>query len=192
MSRLNIAINSVTDKKKMETAFRIQKLSQDTDLGSFNSTDAELNDFLLEEAKDYQKELLAVTYIVVDKQTERIAAYYSLLNDTIRFGEGDKAVRNRINRRIPHSKQRNSYPAIKLGRLAVDKQYAGEGLGKRLLYDIAYRYSSGYGSGCRFVTVDAVTSALGFYEHFGFKLFSAKDAEEDTRQMYFDLKNVTI
>ena len=176
----------------MEAAFRIQKLSRDTDLRSFNSTDAELNDFLLEEAKAYQEELLAVTYLVLDKHTERIAAYYSLLNDTIRFGIDDKAVRNRINRRIPHSKQRNSYPAIKLGRLAVDKQYVGEGLGKRILFDIAYRYSNGHGSGCRFITVDAVTSAVGFYEHFGFRLFSAQDAEEDTRQMYFDLKSVLI
>lgn len=174
----------------MEPQFKIQRLDQTVEIKSFSSTDAELNDFLLEEAKDYQTELMAVTYLVVDIANHQLAAYYSLLNDSIRFSSDDKKTRNRINRNIPHSKQRNSYPAIKIGRLAVDRRYMGEGLGKRLLFDIAYNHISNYSSGCRFLTVDAVASAVGFYEHFGFRPFTDKDINDDTRQMYFDLKQM--
>ena len=174
----------------MQQKYYIYRLAQDIEVASFNSTDAELNDFLISEAKAYQDEMLAVTFIVREQVSGDIVAYYSLLNDTIRFGNDDKAVRNRINRKIPHSKQRNSYPAIKLGRLAVDERFAGKGIGMQILREIAYLYvNNEKSSGCRFITVDAVASAIGFYERFGFRLFTERDANEDTRQMYFDLLN---
>ena len=115
----------------MQPKYEIHRLIRETEVSAFNSTDSELNDFLLTEAKDYQEEMLATTFLVKERNTGRIIAYYSMLNDAIRFGKDDKAVRNRINRKIPHSKQRNSYPAIKLGRLAVDEKYAGKGIGMR-------------------------------------------------------------
>lgn len=57
-------------------------------------------------------------------KTSDIVAYFSLLNDTIKFEEDDKKTRNRINRKIPYVKQRNHYPAVKIGRLAVSENYA--------------------------------------------------------------------
>ncbi|MBQ8467789.1 MAG: GNAT family N-acetyltransferase, partial [Prevotella sp.] len=85
----------------------------------FKSKDGDLNEFLMQEAKDYQEQLLAVTYLLQNPKTGDIVAYFSLLNDTIKFEEDDKKTRNRINRKIPYVKQRNHYPAVKIGRLAV-------------------------------------------------------------------------
>lgn len=44
--------------------------------------------------------------------------------------------------------------------------------------------------GCRFLTVDAVAAATGFYETKGnFRFFTEQDEGDDTRLMYFDLKD---
>jgi hypothetical protein len=43
---------------------------------------------------------------------------------------------------------------------------------------------------CRFITVDAYRSALPFYEKNSFRYLTSKDAEDDTRAMYFDLKAI--
>ena len=99
------------------------------------------------------------------------------------------SVRNRINRKIPFSKQRNHYPAVKVGRLAVNEEYAGQGIGRLILDSVKYVFTHGNRTGCRFVTVDALTTATGFYGRNKFRFFTEKDKDDDTRLMYFDLKD---
>ena len=118
-------------------------MEADTELKSFKSIDDDLNDFLLNDAKNYAEELLAVTYLMIDAETDDIIAYYSLLNDQIRFTEDDKPVRNRINRSIPFTKQRTHYPAVKIGRLAVAEAYAHQGIGQAILESIKYKFTHG-------------------------------------------------
>jgi hypothetical protein len=50
-------------------------------------------------------------------------------------------------------------------------------------------FTHGNRTGCRFVTVDALTTATGFYERNKFRFFTDKDKDDDTRLMYFDLKD---
>lgn len=167
----------------------IVDLCPETILESFKCTEDDLNDFLINDSKDYQKELLSRTYLVIYKATEDIAAYFSLLNDVIKLDETEKKTRNRINRHIPYSKHRSHYPAVKLGRLAVDEKYAGNGIGRYVLDNLKYIFTHGNRTGCRFLTVDALASATGFYEHNGFHFFTELDKEDYTRLMYFDLKD---
>jgi GNAT superfamily N-acetyltransferase len=164
-------------------------LTPETDLTAFKCAEGDLNEFLLDESKDYQIEYLAVTYLLVNAENGDIIAYYSLLNDVVRLNETEKSVRNRINRKIPFSKQRNHYPAVKIGRLAVSEAYAGHGIGRLILDSVKYVFTHGNRTGCRFVTVDALTSATGFYERNKFRFFTEKDQDDDTRLMYFDLKD---
>ena len=168
----------------------IRRLQPDDDVRSFKCTDEDLNDFLFSEAKDYQEQLLAVTYLVINTENQDLVAYYSLLNDTIKFTEENKSVRNKINRKIPHAKQRTSYPAVKLGRLAVSSNYAHQGIGEMILSYIKHAFTHGNRTGCRFVTVDAYASAVPFYQtKGGFLFFTGSDTEEETRQMFYDLRN---
>ena len=167
----------------------VQVLLPETNLSLFKCTEDDLNDFLLDESNDYQEELLAVTYIIINKDNDDIVAFYSLLNDVVRLNETEKSVRNRINRKIPFSKQRNHYPAVKVGRLAVNEHYTGMGIGRLILDSVKYIFTHGNRTGCRFVTVDALTTATGFYEHNKFRFFTDKDKDDYTRLMYFDLKD---
>lgn len=94
-------------------------LTKTTVIPEFKSKDSDLNEFLMLESKDYQEQLLAVTYLLQNPKNNEVVAYFSLLNDTIKFEEDDKKTRNRINRKIPYIKQRSHYPAVKIGRLAA-------------------------------------------------------------------------
>jgi GNAT superfamily N-acetyltransferase len=100
----------------------------------------------------------------------------------------DKALWKNVSRKIPNNKRRRTYPAVKIGRLAVAKKYAGLGLGKQLLLSVREMYiHEQHHAGCRFITIDAYRSALDFYEKNRFNYLTSKDVDDDTRAMYFDL-----
>lgn len=132
---------------------------------------------------------MAVTYLLESVEDNATVAYYSLLSDKISFIPGDKSVWNKLNRNIPNPKRRRSYPAVKIGRLAVNEVYTGCGIGTFVLDNIKYALTSIRRIGCRFITVDALDSATSFYEKNGFRFFTESDAGEDTRLMFYDLKN---
>lgn len=168
---------------------KILKLTQDTQLKPFTSEDTDLNDFLASDAKNYSEALLAVTYII--EEGDDYVAYFSLLNDRILMDDEEKNIWNRVNRLIKNNKRRKSYPAIKIGRLAVAKRYCHKGYGAQILQFVQYLYTQREQyAGCRFITVDAYDSAFGFYEKYGFRFLTTKDTGQRTRAMYFDLKNI--
>lgn len=163
------------------------QLKSDTEIKPFKSSDQDLNDFLFNDAKAYLREKLAVTYLLEDTEASTTVAYYSLLNDKLLFNPTQRNIWNRINRKISNPKRRKSYPAVKIGRLAVSEPYAHHGIGKEIVDAIKFLYFESPRSGCRFITVDAYKEAISFYEHCGFKFLTEKDEGERTRAMYFDL-----
>lgn len=165
------------------------QLSVDTDIKPFKCADSDLTDFLFEDAKLFQKELLTVTYLLEYMEQNKTAAYYSLLADKIVFEATEKKLWNKLNRNIPNQKRRRSYPAIKIGRLAVNEEFAGGGLGTFILDNIKYAFTNVKRLGCRFITVDALKTAVEFYQKNGFQFFSEQDKDDETRLMFFDLKN---
>ena len=169
------------------------RLDEDTPISSFDCGDIDLNDFLHNDAKNYLKSMLAVTYLI--KVENEIAAYFCLSYDgltrTAILTAEEKALWNRVGRKIPNSKRRKTYPAVKIGRMAVNQKFSGLGLGTHMLLSVREMYlREPHHAGCRFVTVDAYRSALQFYERNDFRYLTTKDEDEDTRVMYFDLKAV--
>jgi GNAT superfamily N-acetyltransferase len=164
-----------------------EKLQLDSVIGEFESSDAELNEFLHNDALKYLRARLAATYLV--KVEQDIAAYFTLANDALARKGDSKTEWNRLNRGIPNEKRRRSYPAVKIGRLAVSKKYTGQGLGRRILSLVTRLYQiDDFQAGCRFITVDAYHTATAFYEKNGFAFLTTQDEGEETRAMYFDLK----
>lgn len=169
--------------------FVFRQIGPDTEIKSFDCGDSDLNDFLVSDAKNYLKSMMALTYLLEDNSESKTVAYYSLLNDKIIFDPEEKQFWNRINRRIANSKRRKEYPAVKIGRLAVSKDYAHKNIGKALLLQIKHMFAIMSRSACRFITVDAYAGAVPFYEKCGFMFLSEKDRNSKTRAMYFDLIN---
>ena len=170
-----------------ENALRFVRLTADYSLKSFDCGDDDLNDFLLSDAKPFLAQLLTVTYLL-ENDTDTIA-FYSLQNDRVSFQDfkDDKTSWNRFNRRIPNVKRLRSYPAVKLGRLAVNSGYQSGGYGTIILDTIKELFVRNNRTGCKFLTVDAYSQALRFYERNGFSYLTTQDEGQQTRLMYFDL-----
>jgi GNAT superfamily N-acetyltransferase len=169
------------------------RLSSETDLTGFDCGDAFLNDFLQEDAKSNMAELLSVTYLV--KDGDRIAAFLSLLNDKLTCDLADPQARsewNKLTRKVPYKKRRKSFPAVKLGRLAVHTTHRRKRLGSEILDYLKRWFIDGNKTGCRFITVDAYNKPeiIRFYEKNGFRFLTPADKSEESRLMYYDLKPI--
>jgi ribosomal protein S18 acetylase RimI-like enzyme len=61
------------------------------------------------------------------------------------------------------------FPAIRIHYIGIDKRYRGLGYGRYLLAEAIYVIEQiAQNSGCNFITVEALNSAVGFYEKYGF------------------------
>jgi len=162
---------------------------------SFDCGNTALNEFLLESnvckqnATYHTIELLSVTYILEQPETHAIIAYFSLLHDKIEREFTDSATWNRLSRKIPNAKRKSSYPALKIGRLAINKPFQGQGIGGKILHFIEQYYLKKQIAGCRYITVDALQSAMPFYEKHRFQKMVSSEKDE-TILMFFDLKSI--
>ena len=165
----------------------ILNLREITHINPFDCGDADLNAFLMDDARFYDEQLLAHTYVV--QENDETMAYFSILNDKISQSDLDKSLWRKLRKNIPHEKHYDSYPAVKIGRFAVAKQYSKQGIGMDLLDFIKRALASNTGySACRFLTVDAYRGALPFYEKNGFlPLLKESPADMPTIPLYYDL-----
>ncbi|MGH2460374.1 MAG: GNAT family N-acetyltransferase [Chloroflexota bacterium] len=122
-----------------------------------------LDRYLRQQAGQEQRRNVAVPYVLVDVETGAIVGYYTLSAFTI----APASLPSEASQKLPRYR---TYPAILIGRLALDHRYHGKGLGRVLLADALTR--------CRVlskelaaiaVVVDAKDDrARSFYEHVGF------------------------
>ena len=166
------------------------RLPPDHLIKPFDCGDGDLNDFLTNDAKAFQAQRLATTY-VIENEIDTVA-FFSILNDKISVDDflGDNTSRNRFNRRLPNPKRFRSYPAVKLARLGVSNHHKGGGYGT-LIIDFLKKLLTDSPTACRFLTVDAYSQALPFYERNGFSYLTNKDEGQQTRLMYFDLSTLS-
>lgn len=171
---------------------RLVRLEDIENLKPFDCGDEDLNDFLLSDARLYNEQFLANTFVLEDDN--ETVAYYSLLNDKISQTTLSKNLWRKLRKSIPHEKHLGSYPAVKIGRLAVSKSYRGMDIGTKLVGAIMRLFISQHGhSACRFLTVDAYKDAVTFYEKNGFKkMVNDSELPENalTVPLYLDLKQV--
>ena len=168
------------------------QIGKDTEIKPFDCGDEDLNDFLINEAKAYQNALLSVTYILTTRSTKEIVAYFSLSNDKISIADFEnKTEFNRFRKhKFVNEKRIRSYPAIKIGRLAVSGSIQNQSIGRYLLDYIKQRNIHDPEAGCRFVTVDAYVNAIPFYIKNDFLFLNSDDEDKNTRVMYFDLASL--
>ena len=165
-------------------------------LNTFDCGKSDLNNFLLETGDDtpnatkYEREHLSKTYIVEDQETNRTLAYFSLACDKIERAVSDPVIWNRLSRKIPNAKRRSSYPAIKIGRLAVSKDAQGSGLGQMILSFIKGTFFGSSKVGCRYLTVDAYLDAENFYSKCNFSPLVIPEPDDETVLMFFDLMSM--
>lgn len=170
-------------------AYEIKKLEAVSEIDGFDCGNADINGFLAEDAKNYQEELMAVTYLAIENEGKELIAYFCLLNDKLAHLPGDdRRGWNRLNRKVNNQKRMKSYPAVKIGRLGTSIKFARQGIARELIDLVKFRFAVNNRTGCRFLTVDAHRESIGLYERCGFTFFTDADTDDETRLMYFDLK----
>lgn len=139
-----------------------------------------LDDYLHKQANQDVKRKLAACFVIRDGQTDLIKGYYTLSNNSIPL----EVIPDEIRKKLPKSYK--TIPTTLLGRLAIDHNYQGQGIGKLLLIDAlkrSYELSKAIGSFA--VIVDPLDSeAERFYEKYGFiKL-------PDSKKMFLPIKTI--
>ena len=169
---------------------RMVRLDQDYRFKPFDCGIHDLNEFLRYDSKDYLTKRLAVTYVL--ETSDEIVAYFSLANDKVSILDSNKSVWRRIKKLFPHRKHRNDYPAVKIGRFAVNVKYQNSFVGSQLMNFIKAMFLAKNRSGCAFITVDARLDAVPFYLKNDFKFLKSADPniEKSTAQLYFDLNSL--
>ena len=144
--------------------YYFETLNEEHDLSDFDCEDEDLNDFLKNDALKLQNSKLSTTKLV--KCDDEIIGFVSLLTDgilirNIRNNEIKLDIKNQLN--IKHKNK--LIPAVKIGRLALDKKYTKKGLGTHVLRSIliSLKELSENKVGFRFIVVEGYAKALTFY-----------------------------
>lgn len=156
----------------------VEQLRSDHDRESFDCGKDLLNNFLKNLATQYRKKNLGQTYVAVDRQ-KRVLGYFTISTSRVDF----ENVPDELRRQFP----RIPVPVILVGRLAVDQQFQGQGLGKVLLV-AALRLSARLANevGVAAVQVDALDEeARDFYLKYGFTSLA-----DDRRHLYLPIKTI--
>jgi GNAT superfamily N-acetyltransferase len=144
-------------------AFRIEPLSADHNRSSFSCASEPLDRYFREQASQDIKRRIATCFVAVSIVGQDVAGYYTLTATSVALN----ALAPEITRKLPRYPV---VPAVLLGRLAVARDYQGQGLGGVLLADALTRTARAE-LGVFAMVVDAKDdTAQRFYEHFGFTL----------------------
>lgn len=134
----------------------------------------------------------------------KIVCTFTVSNDSIRIYDLPRSRKDYMKSLTHHEKPLRRYPGVLIGRLGVNKDFCGKGIGSEVIDFIkGWFMSHDNKSGCRFVIVDAINApeVISFYQKNGFQpLFSSEEQEflytggkkgqpvkMMTRLMYFDL-----
>lgn len=162
-----------SDIIKIQDNVRLLSINEVDDVSHylFDSHIAEYNDFLKIANKFYDLNI-SKTFLLLHRKTNELLAYMTFSADSIKLTNEEKELHDIS--KVPYA----SIPALKVGKLAVNKEVSDEvrrkGYGSFML-DMARAFAfdmNEMGIACRFITVDAdieyEPNTPKFYEKNGF------------------------
>ena len=157
---------------------------------AFNCGDADLNEFFFKDSRLGCKELVSVTYALIE--SGRTLAFFSVSNDAVKRELMSGSAFKRLCRKVEPGKRYSTLPAVKIGRLATSVEFQGSRVGTQIIDFIKFWFTRDNKTGCRFIIVDAYNSerTVNFYLKNGFSFLLTNDKKDKTRLMIFDLKTI--
>lgn len=136
-----------------------EKLQAEHEVSPFDCGEPVLNDWLRRRALQNQQSGASSTYVILDEM--RVVGYYSLAAGSV----ARETAPGRVRRNMPEP-----IPVVVLGRLAIDRAFQGQGLGRALLRDALLRIINASDIiGVRAILVHTLSDrARRFYEKHGF------------------------
>jgi GNAT superfamily N-acetyltransferase len=136
-------------------------LTEAHDSAAFDSGEPVLDDWLRHRAMENLRVAASRTYVVCPVGSQKVAGYFALSMGQILAHEVIGSMRRNMPKAIP---------AVVLGRLAIDRQWQGRGLGRAMLADVIVRaLRASTEVSARLVIVHSISPAAEtFYLHHGF------------------------
>lgn len=140
--------------------FLLAPLDAAHDRAAFCSDSEPLNRYLQQQAtQDIRRRVAACFVALADGQ--RIAGYYTLASASLLLAD----LPGHIGKKLPRYP---TVPAVRMGRLAVDRAFKGQGLGGALLADALARSARSEIAAFALVVDAKDEAAEAFYRHHGF------------------------
>lgn len=146
----------------MSSPFRLEQLGRDHERTGFCCGEDALDRYFRTQVTQDVRRRVANCFVAVAQETRAIAGFYTIAASGLPFRDLPEAEARRLPR-YP------AVPAVRIGRLAVDRRFAGRGIGAAMLADAARRVMQ-VPPAVFALLVDAKNeAAVRFYEHHGFQ-----------------------
>jgi ribosomal protein S18 acetylase RimI-like enzyme len=149
----------------VSSRFRLEGLNKSHDRLSFDCGEEALNRYFQTQATQDSRRRIANCFVAIDTESGYVASYFTLSSASIPTPDLPEKITSCLPR-YP------SVPAVRIGRLAVDKQFQGHGLGKALLADAALKTISATPASFALLVDAKNEQAVKFYQHHGFRLLN--------------------
>lgn len=170
----------------------------------FTCGNPDMDDFFMNSAPLYAKNLLGKTYCYLLKSDPTVmVCAFTVSNDSVRVDLLPNSRKKKINTAIPREKQMRRYPAVLIGRIGVNIDFSGKGIGSELLEILKVWFTEPDNkTGCRYLAVDSYNTepTLSYYQKNGFLFMFSTETQEaananlplplKTRYMYYDLIDI--
>jgi len=158
----------------------IEALRKDHDRAGFSSGTEALDRYLLMQASQDARRRVATIFVALLPDTRKVVGYYTLSSYSVLASELPEDARKKLPR-YPH------IPTTLLGRLAIDVNHRGKGLGGYLLFHaLRESWEASFRIASVAVVVDAKDdAAVRFYRHHEFLPFP-----DDPRRMYLVMSTI--
>ena len=140
--------------------FQLAPLDATHDRAVFNSDSEPLNRYLREQITQDVRRRVAACFVALT-DGKRIAGYYTLASASLLLVDLPASTGKKLPR-YP------TVPAVRMGRLAVDQEFKGLGLGGALLADALDRAARSEIAAYALMVDAKDEAALAFYQHHGF------------------------
>ena len=143
-----------------EAPYRLALLDASFDRTAFASASEPLNRYFREQVSQDVRRRVAACFVALDSGN-RIAGYYTLASTSLLLAD----LPANTGKKLPRYP---TVPAVRMGRLAVDQEFKGKGLGGAMLADALTRAARSEIAAFALVVDAKDEVAVKFYRHHGF------------------------
>lgn len=143
---------------------RFEALAAHHDRRAFSCGVAELDRYFQQQVTQDTRRRVTSCFVAITTG-DAIAGYYTLASGSIPITELPPEIAKRLPR-YP------TLPAVRIGRLAVDEKFRGQGFGRLLLWDAAARALRAEQANFTLLVDAKDDAAVAFYRHYGFVAFT--------------------
>ena len=149
----------------MSAPFRIEALTSQHDRSTFDCGSEPLDRYFRQQVTQDIRRRVTACFVAVEQGRGVLAGHYTVASSSVPLTDLPEAIAKKLPR-YP------SVPAVRMGRLAVDQQFRGKGLGAAMLADALARSVKAEIAAYALVVDAKDAQAAAFYRHHGFLAFN--------------------